>query len=154
TTLAADGRNPPPRDNLSRSLLAEVRAAARKLRRKQPESDARLDWVMTDLARQVRGDELPALDVVEFLLAHYGLVEPSPHILLSSVPTRGAAELSARARGEIAEMLREGASDRVGIGVDRTADTLYIALALQERRVTLLEAVPRRLPSRGRAPIA
>jgi uncharacterized protein YkwD len=152
--LAADGRSPPPRDELGRSLLAEVRAAARKQRRKPPESDARLDWVMTDLARHVRGDALPALDVVEFLLAHYGLVEPSPHILLSSVPMRGAAQLSARARGEIAEMLREGAIDRVGIGVDRTGDMIYIALALQERRVTLLDAVPRRLPSRGRAPIA
>ena len=41
---------------------------------------------------------------------------------------RGAAELSARARGEIAEMLREGAIGRVGIGVDRAGDTLYIAL--------------------------
>ena len=153
-TLAADGRSPPPRDDLGRSLLADVRAAARKQRRKPPESDARLDWVMTDLARHVRGDALPALDVVEFLLAHYGLVEPSPHILLSSVPMRGAAQLSARARGEIAEMLREGAIDRVGIGVDRTEDTLYIALALQERRVTLLDAIPRRLPSRGHAPIA
>jgi uncharacterized protein YkwD len=153
-TLAADGRTAPPPDDLGRSLLAEVRAAARKQRRKPPESDARLDWAMTDLARHVRGDELPALDVVEFLLAHYGLVEPSPHILLSSVPKRGAAELSARARGEIAEMLREGAIDRVGIGVDRTADTIYIALALQERRVALLDAIPRRLPSRGRAPVA
>jgi uncharacterized protein YkwD len=153
-TLAADGRTAPPRDELGRSLLAEVRAAARKQRRKPPESDARLDWAMTDLARHVRGDELPALDVVEFLLAHYGLVEPSPHILLSSVPMRGAAELSARARGEIAEMLREGAIDRVGIGVDRTADTIYIALALQERRVALLDAIPRRLSSRGRAPVA
>jgi uncharacterized protein YkwD len=153
-TLAADGRSAPPRDALGQSLLADVRAVARKQRRKPPESDARLDWAMTDLARHVRGDELPALDVVEFLLAHYGLVEPSPHILLSSVPTRGAAALSTRARGEIGEMLREGAIDRVGIGVDRTADTLYIALALQERRVTLLEAVPRRLPPRGRVPIA
>jgi uncharacterized protein YkwD len=153
-TLAADGRTSPPRDDLRTSLLAAVRATAKKQRRKPPESDARLDWVMTDLARQVRGDELPALDVVEFLLAHYGLVEPSPHILLSSVPARGAAELSARARGEIAEMMREADIDRVGIGVDRTADTIYIALALQERRVTLLEAVPRRLPSRGHAPIA
>jgi uncharacterized protein YkwD len=135
-------------------LLGDVRSVARKQRRKVPESDARLDWAMTDLARHVRGDELPALDVVEYLLAHYGLVEPSPHILLSSVPKRGVAELSARARGEIAEMLREADIDRVGIGVDRTADTIYIALALQERRVTLLEAVPRRLPSRGRTAIA
>src|SRR4029079_15870699 len=143
TTLAADGRNPPPRDNLSRTLLAEVRAAARKQRRKQPQSDARLDWVMTDLARHVRGDELPALDVVEFLLAHYGLVEPSPHILLSSVPTRGAAELSARARGEIAEMMREADIDRVGVGVDRTDDTIYIALTLKAHRVTSLDSVHR-----------
>ncbi len=153
-TAAADGRGPVPGDDLRRSLLAEVRAVARKQGRKAPEVDARLDWAMTDLARQVRDDDLPALDVVDFLLAHYGLVEPSPHILLSSVPLRGAAELSAHARGEIAEMMRGESINRAGLGIDRTADTLYIALALQAKRVELLEAIPRHLPARGRAPIA
>src|SRR6185369_8339531 len=125
TTAGADGRGPVPADDLRRSLLGEVRAAARKQGHKPPEVDARLDWAMTDLARQVRDDDLPALDVVDFLLAHYGLVEPSPHILLSSVPLRGAAELSAHARGEIAEMMRGESINRAGLGIDRTADTLY-----------------------------
>ncbi len=74
---------------------------------------------MTDLARQVRGDELPALDVVEFLLGHYGLVEPSPHILLSSAPSAGAIEVGPGARDEITEMMRAADIGRVGIGVDR-----------------------------------
>ncbi|HXU04692.1 MAG TPA: CAP domain-containing protein [Polyangia bacterium] len=154
TTAAGDGRQPAPADELRRALLAEVRAASRKQGRKPPDPDARLDWAMTDLARQVRGDDLPALDVVDFLLAHYGLVEPSPHILLSSVPTRGAAELSAHTRGEIAAMLRSADIHRVGVGVDRSDDTIYIALALQERRVELLDAIPRRLPTGGHAPLS
>jgi len=153
-TAAADGRGPVPGDGLRRTLLAEVRASARKQGVRPPDVDARLDWAMTDLARHVRGEELPALDVVDFLLAHYGLVEPSPHILLSSAPLRGEADLAAHARGEIDEMLRGFDIGRVGVGVDRSGDTVYIALALQEKRVTLLEAVPRQLAPGGQAAIA
>jgi uncharacterized protein YkwD len=154
TTLAADGRKPPPADPLRKALLAEVRAAARKQGGKPPEPDARLDWVMTDLARQVRRDDLPALDVVEFLLAHYGLVEPTPHILLSNAPLAGEADLPAHTRDQIAQMMRGGDIGRVGIGIDRSGGTTYVGLALQERRLELVEAVPRRLPSGGRAALA
>ncbi len=153
-TPAADRRRPPPADAVRRALLDEVRSAARKRGVPVPEPDVRLDWAMTDLARQVRGDDLPALDVVEFLLAHYGLVEPSPHILLSSASQGGAVEFSANARAEIEEMIRTADIGRVGIGVDRSGDMTYIAIGLQERRVTLLGAIPRRLPSAGHAPIA
>jgi uncharacterized protein YkwD len=152
-TPAADGRRPPPADAVARSLLKQVREAARKQRVPMPKSDPRLDWAMTDLARQVRGEDLPASDVVEFLLAHYGLVEPSPHILLSSAPVRGAVELSARARDDIKEMLRSAGIGRVGIGVDRSDDMVYVALALQEKRLDLLAPIPRRLPPGGQASI-
>ena len=153
-TASADGRRPPPPDGLRKALLAEVRAAARKNKVRPPETDARLDWAMTDLARHIRGDELPALDVVDFLLGHYGLVEPSPHILLSSAPAQGAAEIAARARTELEEMMRAADIGRVGIGVDRSGDMIHIALGLQETRVKLLKTIPRRLAPKGHAPIA
>ena len=92
-SAAADGRPAPPADPLRAQIVEEVRAAARKLERKPPEPDRRLDWAMTDLARHVRGEELPALEAVQFLTAHYGLVEPPPHILLSHAPAAGAAEI-------------------------------------------------------------
>jgi len=152
-TASADGRRAPPPDALRKALLAEVRAAARKNGMPPPQPDARLDWAMTDLARHIRGDELPALDVVDFLLGHYGLVEPSPHILLSSAPTEGAAEIAAHARTELAEMTRAPDLGRVGIGVDRSGDMIHIALGLQETRVKILKTIPRRLAPGGHAPI-
>jgi uncharacterized protein YkwD len=143
-----------PGDPLRTAVLAEVRAAARKLGLKAPEPDARLDRAMTDLARQVRGEDLPAFDVVEFLLAHHGLVEPSPHILSSHASLRGESELPAHSRDQIEKMLRAGDLGRVGVGVDRSGATVYLVIGLQERRVDLLQPIPRRLPAGGRAPIA
>ena len=147
-SAGADGRAPLPPDGLRRALLAEVRAAARKLGKPAPEPDARLDWAMTELARQVRGDDLPALDVLEFLLAHYGLVEPSPHILMSGASSHGEAELAAHARAEITEMLRTADIRRVGIGIDRSGDMTHVVLGLQEKHVD----VARGDPAAGRRP--
>jgi uncharacterized protein YkwD len=153
-SAAGDGRKALPADPVRKALLEEVRAAAKRRGVPAPEADGRLDWAMTDLARQVRGDELPALDVVEFLLGHYGLVEPSPHILLSSAPSQGAIEVGPGARAEITEMMRTADIGRVGIGVDRAGDTTYVAIGLQERRLTLLGTISRRLPPGGHAAIA
>ena len=133
---------------LRRALLAEVRAAARKLGKPAPEPDARLDWAMTELARQVRGDELPALDVVEFLLAHYGLVEPSPHILLSRASAAGAGRAAGarpwRDHRDVARPPTSGASGSASTG---PGDTIYVVVGLQE---TPRRAARRR--SRGRLP--
>jgi uncharacterized protein YkwD len=134
---------------LRTALLEEVRTAARKAGQTPPTPDARLDWVMTDLARQVRGEDLPALEVVDFLLGHYGLPEPSPHVLLSQTSAGGEAQIRERARQEIAAMLREGAGGRVGVGIDRAGDTIYVALGLQERHVELRGRVARQLPAQG-----
>lgn len=143
----------PPQDSLRAALLDDVRTAARKLGRRSPTVDTRLDWAMHDLAHNVRGDDLPALEVVDFLLSYYGMVEPSPHLLLSRVSEGGESELRARARVEVTEMMRSGTAARVGIGVDREGDTVYVALALQEKHLDLLQPIPRKLPAGGSAPI-
>jgi uncharacterized protein YkwD len=143
----------PPSDPLRAALIEEVRSAARRAGQPAPSPDPRLDWVMTDLARQVRGDDLPALEAVDFLLGHYGLPEPSPHVLLSRTSAGGEAQIRERARAEIAAMLREGAMGRVGVGVDRAGDTIYVALGLQERHVELRGRVARQLPAAGHQPI-
>ena len=49
-------------------------------------------------------------------------------------------------------MMRAADIGRVGIGVDRAGDTTYVAIALQERRLTLLgrdSAAPATRRSRG-----
>jgi uncharacterized protein YkwD len=43
---------------------------------------------------------------------------------------------------------------RVGVGVARSGDTTYVAIGLQERHVTLLGKIPRRLPPGGHTTIA
>jgi uncharacterized protein YkwD len=148
---AAAGVSAPAADPLRAALLKEARATARRLRRPAPESDLRLDAVTTDLARAIHGDELPAADAVDFLMSHYGLVEPSPHI--SQVRTSGHtdAEIVASARSQLEALLREGSMRRIGIGIDRAGDTVYTVLATQGRHVTLLTPIPRHLPRGGRA---
>ena len=142
-----------PADGLRRVLLGEVRAAARRLGKPAPEPDARLDWVMTELARQLRAGDLPAQDVVDFLLAHYGLVEPSPHFLRTGISSNGEAELPAHVRGEITDMLRTADIRRVGIGIDRSGDMTRVVFGMQAKKIELLQAIPRQVPAGGQVSI-
>ncbi len=122
---------------------------ARRAGQTAPAPDPRLDWVMTDIARQVRGNDQPSLEAVDFLLAHYGLPEPTPHVLLSQTSTGGESQIRERLRGEIAAMLRAGPSARVGVGVDRAGGMIYVALGLQERHLELRGPVARVLSMAG-----
>lgn len=144
----------PPEDALRAEILEDARAAARHAGRPPPQPDARLDWVMTDLARNVRGDDLPALESVDFLLAHYGIVEPAPHLLLARATVGADDQVRQHARTELAEVLRSGAIGRVGVGIDRLGSEVYVAVALQETHLDLLTPVPRRLSRGGRTAIS
>ncbi len=119
STASRDFAGPAP-DPLRDAMLEEVRSAARRAGQVAPAPDPRLDWVMTDIARQVRGNDQPSLEAVDFLLAHYGLPEPTPHVLLSQTSTGGEGQIRDRLRGEIAAMLRAGPTGRVGVGVGST----------------------------------
>jgi uncharacterized protein YkwD len=154
SSAAADGRAAAPADPLRARILDEVRVVARKLGRKAPEADRRLDWAMTDLARQVRGEELPALEAVQFLTAHYGLVEPPPHIVLSHASAAGADEIPVRTRGELTEMLRTATLARIGVGIDRTPGEVYVAIGLQETALELAAPIARKLARGGHAKIS
>ena len=106
---AADGRSPPPRDGLGRALLAEVRAAARKQRRRPPETRraARLGDDRSGAARPrrraagARRRRFPA----RALRAGRAV---APHPAVERPDAAAPPSCSARARGEIAEMLRDG----------------------------------------------
>jgi len=144
----------PPRDQLRDEIVADARAAAAGARAPAPVADARLDWAMTDLARRLRGDDLPDPEALAFLLAHYGLVEPPPHIFSAEVGAGGEATIRGHAREEIAAALRAGSLGRVGVGIERTANQIYVVAAFQETPISLQADVPRRLPAGGRARIA
>jgi uncharacterized protein YkwD len=146
-------RSAPPSDPLRAAILDDARAAARRAGRKPPIGDVRLDWVMTDLARNVRGDDLPALEAVDFLLSYYGIPEPAPHLLLARATSGADDQVREQARAATETLLRAGTVDRIGVGVERVGTDVYVAVGLQETHLDLLSPVPRHLPSGGRAPL-
>jgi uncharacterized protein YkwD len=149
----ANRRGPPP-DRLRDAILEDARAAARRAGRTPPVADARLDWAMTDLARHLGADELPEQEAVAFLLAHYGLVEPSPHFFFARASPGADEEIRARAGQELAAALHAGAVGRIGIGIDRAGAELHVVAGFQETPIVLEAPIPRRLRLGGRARVA
>ncbi len=146
--------SPPPADALRTAIVDDARAAARRAGRPPPVADPRLDWAMTDLARNVRGDELPSGEAVDFLLSHYGIVDPSPHVLRAGGTTGVDDQIREQARQAMADLLRAGPIGRLGVGIDRGGGMIRVAVGFQETHVELLGLVPRRLPRGGRAEIS
>jgi uncharacterized protein YkwD len=146
-------RGGPPRDPLAAAILADARGVAAKARRPAPRHDTRLDWAMTDLARNLRGEEIPSIEATAFLLAHHGLVEPSPHVFVARLTPGAEAEVRARARDQLAAALRAGPVGRIGVGVDRSGPEVRVVAGFQETPIALQAAIPRRLPAGGRASI-
>jgi uncharacterized protein YkwD len=106
---------------------------------------------MSDLARNLHGAEIPALEATAFLLAHYGLVEPSPHFFLARFTAGAEAEVRGRAREEFAAALRAGAVGRIGVGIDRSGPEVRVVAGFQETPIALVAAIPRQLRAGGRA---
>jgi len=138
------------KDPLRAGILKDVTALAKRDKQPRPQADARLDAAMNDLAHNLRGDDLPALEVVDFLLTHYGITEPSPHLLLSRATKGADKEIRQQALKEIAAVYKSDPVARVGIGIDRAGGLMYVVVGLQESHVAL-ERVPRRLPRGGSA---
>jgi uncharacterized protein YkwD len=140
------------RDRLRAAIVAETKKLAKKLKVKPPTPDARLDLAMNDLSRALREDEIPALEVVDFLLTHYGISEPSPHLLLSRGTAGADGEIRAQLAKEIPEILKAGPIARMGVGVARSGGLMSVVVGMQEAHVALAP-VPRQLPRGGAATI-
>jgi uncharacterized protein YkwD len=152
TASTAQDERSVPRDPLRAAILKDVSALVKRERRPRIQADARLDAAMNDLAHNLRGDDLPALEVVDFLLTHYGIIEPSPHLLLSRATAGADREIRQQSVKEIAAVLKSDPVARIGIGVDRAGDLMYVVVGLQETHLAL-EPVPRRLAHAGSAAI-
>ncbi len=147
---AAATKGGPARDPLRDAILADARVVARQAGRPAPTHDTRLDWAMTDLARHLRGSEIPSVEVTAFLLAHYGLPEPSPHFFIARLTPGAEAEVRARAREELAVALRAGSVGRIGVGIDRSGPEVRVVAGFQETAVALVAAIPRQLQAGAR----
>jgi uncharacterized protein YkwD len=131
-------------DRLRAGILKDAIKLAKRAKQRPPRADARLDKAMNDLAHNLRDDDLPALEVVDFLLTHYGIVEPSPHLLLSRGTAGADREIRQQTTKEIAEVYKAGPVDRIGVGIDRAGDLMYVVVGLQEKHLTLAP-LPRKL---------
>ncbi|HXJ20219.1 MAG TPA: CAP domain-containing protein [Polyangia bacterium] len=136
----------PPGDLLRDRIIAEVRAVARHAGAPPLLEDPRLDWAVTDLARSLHGDDLPSREAVDFLMAHYGLIEPAPHLFMTRGNAASSEQMVQHAHEQAAVLLAAGPVGRVGIGVARHGDEVSLVAAFQDTPLDLLEPIPRQLP--------
>jgi len=119
--------------------------------------DARLDAAMTDLVRAMRERENPHSEAVEFVLEHYGIVEPYPRFVIVRVARGSDQRASDNAAFEALVHKLELPEGRplatMGVGIDRATSTWLVTLAIQDKSLDL-EPVPRKLPHEGRARVA
>jgi uncharacterized protein YkwD len=141
---AADTAVVVPKDPLRAGILKDVASLARREGRPRPHGDPRLDAALNDLARNLRGDDLPANDVLEFLLTHYGIAEPSPSLLLSRATPGADREIRSEVLKQVDAVYKTSPVTRIGVGVDRSGTLMYAVVGLQETHVAL-DRVPRRL---------
>lgn len=151
STAPSDGVRAPP-DPLREAIRAAVRESARRAGVPTPKVDARLDLAMNDLARSLGPTDNPASEAVDFLLAHYGLPDPSPQFLIERT-TLADEEVAERTAQSVLEALKTTPASRLGVGIDRGAGELRLVIGVQRRDVEL-EPVPRQIAPQKPATIA
>ena len=136
-------------DGLQRALFAAVSRAARARGQSPPTPDARLEAFAETLARTLGPDEVPGVELQEFLLSHYGLGDPVPELAMLQVGLDDEVIHGKLARS-VSRMLEGGPFGRVGIGVYRRWMRTSVVLALQRVDLELLP-VPRQMDVGGSA---
>ena len=145
-------------DTLRARLVEEVRRVGAGRAPPGRGAGCRLDAVAQDLAVGLRGAQLPPFETVDFLLGHYGLVEPAPNFLLARASADADQEVISQMGVQIAELLQDQPGDQPdcqsGVGVNRTpGGEMAVVVALQERNV-VMGAVPRRVNPGDLIPVA
>ena len=140
----------PPHTPLGDAVLAAVAAAATQAHVPVPAADARLFRACTELAQIVPEEGVVGYSFVEFALQRNGIIEPSPQLLVVWGDVDQPEPIVEQFKPRLAEILRDGATARVGIGaVKRKPDgTGAIVFALQGSWVTT-SPIPRTLPAGG-----
>ena len=145
---------PVPHTALHDAVIAAVRDTAARVGIAAPLADARLFRACAELAEVVPEEGVIAYTLVEFALQHNGIIEPSPHLLVVwgdiSSPELIVQELQPR----LAELLGDGATARLGVGVARRKPdgTGAVVFALQGSGVTTLP-IPRAIAAGGNVAI-
>jgi uncharacterized protein YkwD len=131
--------------NPIRQKLAEALAqVAAEAHLPPPVRDGRLDAFADDLARTTPYESEPAFELVDFLLAYYGVPEPEVELQFGRADPKHPEQFIELSRTTLETLLREPASFRVGIGVFQGPEELSVVLGLQRLRFEL-KPVPRAL---------
>ena len=155
---AAHYLSPSPRpaaagEPLRRALAQAVAEAAVAAGLPAPVRDTRLDRAADDIARGTPAGQQPSLELVAFLLSHYGVVEPQPNLVLMRgglQPDKGIVD---HLRPQLPAILRMGPNQRLGIGVLRGQREMVVVLAFQDQNLEL-RPLPRALRAGQVAAIA
>lgn len=154
TGQAADRYNEPlqapPRSALGDIALDAVTAAASRAGLPVPAADARLFRACAELARVVPEEGVVGYPLVEFTLQRFGIIEPSPHLVVVWGDISDAELIVDQLRPRLPEILRTGATARLGIAAaKRKSDgTGAVVFALQSSGITTAP-IPRQVPSNG-----
>lgn len=147
--------------DVRRAILDEVMGQGRAAGVSDVAESVALDAAMTALAESLRDDELPALEVLDFLLASYGVVGPSPQLVISRAsgsppprPDKAVSELRQSVAAQIRPVLKDAMRLDVGAGIATHEKGVVLIVALQNRLLEL-EPFPRAWSSKKKpAPLA
>jgi len=145
-----------PSDVADGIAVAALEVATR-LRKPIPKLDPRLSAAAAELARVAPPDSQLAYPLVEFALQRYGIVEPSPHIIVIWSERDGSAsDIVDSLRERLPEILDTQtvvAHTRLGVGVARRkGEENCIVVAFQASYIET-KPIPRSLPVGGRVEI-
>ncbi len=136
-------------DSLARGILRLIREGAAGRGRRPPEPDARLHAVAETLAATLGPDEVPGLQMQEFLLSHHGLGDPVPELFMLQMGVEDDF-IRDKVAASVVRALGASPQARIGVGVFRRWFRKCVVVALQRVEVEMLP-VPRRLPAGGSA---
>jgi uncharacterized protein YkwD len=140
-------------DPLAAQLNAQVDASRKRHGQLSIIRDGRLDRVAKDVALLTGESEIPSFGTTASLLAHYGVVEPDPEMILKRGGDGSEPSAVANLEQELASNSASPTWRRLGIGVKRTPGRWMAVLIFHGKNLDI-EPLPRGLPSGGHAVIA
>jgi len=132
----ARGNVAAPSDELTSAMVEVVGDVAEGAGYPRPVADGRMFAVARELARvAARNEQMLPYPVVEFAMRYHGIIEPSPHLLITQTShAEPHPELLDKVRESVARAFGDGVVSRVGVGYVKAADPadgFVLVLALQ-----------------------
>ncbi|MEM9493687.1 MAG: hypothetical protein AAGC55_31350, partial [Myxococcota bacterium] len=128
-------------DPLRRSVVERIRATATATSGAQIVVDPRLDAAMGDLARTLGEGQQRRSAAVEFLLNHYGVVEPMPQLHVLHIDRAAEDEIAGRLASAYSPPSRTDTLLSIGLGVNRATSQMTVILAIQAKYLDLAPVV-------------